>query len=151
MSYRLLSFIDESNAIESIHRRATNAEIQAHHLLWAQRRIEVSDLQEFVAAVAPGKPLRDRIGMNVRVGSHTPPRGGPDVAAALRDLLAAVTASDVDAYDTHIAYELLHPFMDGNGRSGRALWAWQMQRDGLDPFALPFLHRFYYQTLDAAR
>jgi len=41
--------------------------------------------------------------------------------------------------------------MDGNGRTGRAIWAWQMQRLGRDPFALPFLHRFYYQTLEAIR
>jgi len=41
--------------------------------------------------------------------------------------------------------------MDGNGRSGRAIWAWQMLGDEQDPFAIPFLHRFYYQTLDASR
>ena len=49
------------------------------------------------------------------------------------------------------AYEMLHPFMDGNGRSGRALWAWMMLRLGQDPFALLFLHRFYYQTLENSR
>lgn len=46
---------------------------------------------------------------------------------------------------------MLHPFMDGNGRTGRAVWAWAMQRDGQDPFALSFLHRFYYQTLEYSR
>jgi hypothetical protein len=34
---------------------------------------------------------------------------------------------------------------------GRAIWvwAWQMQKMGRDPFALPLLHRFYYQTLES--
>ncbi len=47
-----------------------------------------------------------------------------------------------------VRYELLHPFSVGNGRSGRTLWAWCMLRRGDDPFTLPFLHRFYYQTLE---
>ena len=50
------------------------------------------------------------------------------------------------ACETHVRYELLHPFLDGNGRSGRALWLWLM---GQAP--LGFLHTFYYQTLSAAR
>jgi hypothetical protein len=37
------------------------------------------------------------------------------------------------------------------GRSGRALWAWQMVNTGIDPFGLGFLHTFYYQALDAGR
>jgi Fic family protein len=38
--------------------------------------------------------------------------------------------------------------MDGNGRSGRAIWLWQMLRqEGGAP--LGFLHHFYYQTLEA--
>lgn len=55
-----------------------------------------------------------------------------------------------DPWKMHVAFEKLHPFMDGNGRTGRALWAWHMKQLGLDPFALSFLHRFYYQTLAAA-
>lgn len=47
-------------------------------------------------------------------------------------------------WEVHIAYEMLHPFTDGNGRSGRMLWAWQMRN-----FPLDFLHTFYYQTLNA--
>ena len=40
-----------------------------------------------------------------------------------------------------------HPFTDGNGRSGRALWLWQMNNHA--PFG--FLHTFYYQTLENSR
>jgi Fic family protein len=54
-------------------------------------------------------------------------------------------------YQQHHQYESLHPFTDGNGRSGRTIWAWHMMRVGRDPFALPFLHRFYYQALEAGR
>jgi Fic family protein len=37
--------------------------------------------------------------------------------------------------------------MDGNGRTGRMLWAWHMKHQGRDPFLRPFLHTWYYQTL----
>lgn len=53
-------------------------------------------------------------------------------------------------YDVHQQYETLHPFTDGNGRSGRALWLWQMIRDG-QRAQLGFLHTWYYQSLREAR
>jgi hypothetical protein len=77
------------------------------------------------------------------VGRHLPPRGGPEIRNHLLDLLLN---DDLSAYEQHVAYEVLHPFTDGNGRSGRALWAWRV-RD----FPLGFLHTFYYQTLDSSR
>ncbi len=147
----LVAFVRESNRIEGIRRDPTMSEIQAHERLLARPVVEVVDVVGFVAAVAPGKPLRDRRGLDVRVGGHYPPRGGPRIADDLARLLHRIEHEPITPHAAHVAYELLHPFMDGNGRSGRALWAWQMKRDGLDPFALPFLHRFYYQTLDAAR
>ena len=40
--------------------------------------------------------------------------------------------------------------MDGNGRSGRILWAWQMIEHNINPgLSLGFLHTFYYQALSA--
>ena len=35
------------------------------------------------AVYAPGKPLRDRIGMNVRVGNHVAPSGGRNIQIEL--------------------------------------------------------------------
>lgn len=49
------------------------------------------------------------------------------------------------AYRCHVVYETLHPFTDGNGRSGRAVWLRQMGWIVRAP--LGFLHHFYYQTL----
>jgi hypothetical protein len=47
--------------------------------------------------------------------------------------------------EAHVRYETLHPFTDGNGRTGRALWYWMMV--GSSRADLGFLHAFYYQTL----
>lgn len=38
-----------------------------------------------------------------------------------------------------------------NGRSGRALWAWQMLRQGRSFERIGFLRSFYYQTLERSR
>ena len=141
----LVDFVRESNRIEGILRDPTEDEIAAHRLLIALDKIAVPDLEIFVAVVQPGARLRRQHGWNVQVGNHVAPPGGPAIEASLVDMLISMEWRG--AYETHLAYEDLHPFTDGNGRSGRVLWLRQM--DGHAPIG--FLHRFYYQTLDASR
>lgn len=144
----LTDFVRESNRIEGITSDPTSMEITAHDELLKLGEIRIGDLQEFVGVIAPGKHLRANRGMDVWVGSHIPPAGGPHIRAALDSLLIAIHNGEHDPFEAHQEYEHLHPFMDGNGRSGRAVWAWHMLRDGRDPFALSFLHRWYYDSLD---
>lgn len=150
----LLSFfVAESNRIEGI-RGTTDAEVEAHRHLLGLSRVDVSDLEEFVSIIAPGNVLRDRPGYDVRVGDHVPPRGGPEIRLALEAILRGVNIRRVarSPYEVHQQYETLHPFTDGNGRSGRALWAWQMLREDRWPgIRLGFLHCWYYQSLQASR
>lgn len=136
-------FVTESNAIEGINRAPTVDEIQAH-VEFLQGEVDVPALERFVSVVQPGAELRRREGMNVRVSNHIAPRGGPKIERRLNTLLAN---SSLAPYSRHLLYEHLHPFMDGNGRSGRVLWLHNM--GGIENAPLGFLHHFYYQTLSA--
>ncbi len=142
----LTTFLRESLGIEGIHRDPTQAEIDATSA-FLDGDMSADAVIALQAVYAPGKPLRDRHGMNVRVGGYVAPPGNRD----MRETLSRCVADWEDPWTQHVAFEMLHPFMDGNGRAGRAVWAWAMIRTGQDPFALSFLHRFYYQTLAAER
>lgn len=146
----LFEFVRESNRIEGIRRDPTDDEMIAHHTL-LDGPMTIEAVEAFVSVIAPGHRLRDKTGLNVRVGNHIPPAGGPKVRVHA-DLIVGDARRLADPFDTHRAYETLHPFTDGNGRSGRAIWLWMMLNTGRDPYVLQrgFLHTWYYQSLAAS-
>lgn len=135
-------FVIESNLIEGITRPPKSDELVEHERFMFLERVTIEELARFVRVYQPDARLRDKPGLDVRVGNHIPPRGGNQVRNQLETLLGNLR--ELGAYRAHLEYETLHPFTDGNGRSGRMLWAWQMQ-----DYPLGFLHHFYYQTLGA--
>lgn len=142
--------MQESLRIEGINRAPTKRELDETAEFLNCDLITVPRLCNLVDIYAPYHVLRDREGLNVMVGGYRAPEGGKLVPAKLGEILACVHSGDRDPWQNHVDYELLHPFTDGNGRSGRTLWLWQMLREGRD-VSLSFLHRFYYQTLSHAR
>lgn len=143
----LRPFADESNKIEGMG-PATFKEVAALRDFLDQPIPSSEALEAYVGEVAPGHVLRERVGLNVRVGNHIAPAGGPEIRERLHQRL--MTRSNWTPYQNHLFYENLHPFTDGNGRSGRALWLYEMIERGnlARPMALGFLHSFYYQTLE---
>ena len=137
----LVKFIKDSLQIEGINRSPSKKEIEAT-IKFIDEALTLDSVCKLQAVYAPGKPLRDKKWMNVRIGNYSPQEGGESIKIELSRILEIK-----DPYHNHMEFETLHPFMDGNGRTGRSIWVKLMLESSRDPFSLSFLHRFYYQTL----
>jgi Fic family protein len=99
--------------------------------------------------------------IQVRVGGYLPPPP-QDVSGLMFELLQwwhkeSVKLSPVlSSAIVHYRFENIHPFADGNGRTGRALALWELYRRGFDTHHIFSVDEFYwedrpryYQSLDA--
>jgi len=109
-------FVAESNRIEGILRPPLATEVAATES-FINREIPTVDCLEALAETYAGvrAQLRDREGMDVRVGSYFPPRGGPHIRARLQQLLKRIETAD--PYEFHLEYEALHPFIGWDAAS----------------------------------
>lgn len=146
----ILRFVIESNRIEGIIRRPSDLELSATRHFIELPALSVDDVRSLVLVYQPDAVIRDNTSLNVRVGTYIAPMGGPEIAARLADLLVQVSLLQMDVWEAHLLYEQLHPFTDGNGRSGRAIWLWQMERI-TDGAQIGFLQSWYYQTLERSQ
>lgn len=142
----LFLFAVESNHIEGINsaKRHLNHTAALEKFLKLEKTT-VQDLQDFVSAIEPSATLRNTDGHRVWIGGHEAPKGSLTLAS-LNSLLFLVDNHD-QPNTVHKKYENIHPFMDGNGRSGRALWLWQMVNQRQYDGRYKFLQMYYYQTL----
>ncbi|MEO6390769.1 MAG: Fic family protein [Pyrinomonadaceae bacterium] len=99
----------------------------------------------------------------VSVGAYRPPAAG-DISGLMMELLdwwneRSVELSPViSSAILHHRFESIHPFADGNGRTGRALALWELYRRGFDTHHIFSVDEFfgedrprYYSELDAVR
>lgn len=101
---------------------------------------------------APGK-LRAR-DENVTFGApkHRGAEGGTECAEAFRGLGQAVRTVFqghdplVQALALHYHFAAMHPFLDGNGRTARALEALMLQRTGLRDTLFISMSNYYYEN-----
>jgi hypothetical protein len=64
--------------------------------------LTIKDLQTFVAVYQRNARLRVHPGMDVRVGSHVPPKGGEQIREMLGTLLDDINGERSDAWNAHI-------------------------------------------------
>lgn len=149
MPFDFSLWVTESNHIEGFKRIPTIEEINECKRFLALEKVEVPDMKAFVKVYQPNAYLRTKVGADVTVGEHVPPAGGERIRMHLQSILEIANNNTENPYVVHQMYEHLHPFTDGNGRSGRQLWLWHMYRSGKKRMAeeLGFLHSWYYQSL----
>jgi Fic family protein len=88
--------------------------------------------------------------IRVRVGNHVPPLP-EDVSALMFELLDWWNTSAPDlspllsSAALHYRFEEIHPFADGNGRTGRALALWELYRRGFDSHHIFSVDEFYWE------
>lgn len=89
--------------------------------------------------------------IRVRVGSYLPPRP-EDVSGLMFELLEwwnqdSTTLSPVlSSAILHYRFEAIHPFADGNGRTGRLLALWELYRRGFDSNHIFSIDEFYWEN-----
>lgn len=90
----------------------------------------------------------------VRVGNYLPPP--PDAVSGLMfELLewwngaAAKLSPILSSAILHYRFEAIHPFADGNGRTGRALALWELYRRGFDTHHIFAVDEYYWEDRPA--
>lgn len=92
--------------------------------------------------------------IGVQVGGHLPPHPN-DVSPLMFELLewwnsrAADLSPILSSAILHYRFEDIHPFADGNGRTGRALALWELYRRGFDSHHLFSVDEYYWENRPA--
>jgi Fic family protein len=120
----------------------------------AKKRIVHEDLLRLHAIMAGAAMDQGEAGryrtIRVRVGHYSPPPP-EEVSGLMLELLEwwnneSRTLSPVlSSAILHYRFEAVHPFADGNGRTGRALALWELYRRGFDTHHIFSVDEFYWE------
>ena len=120
-----------------------------------KKRITHEDVQKLHAVIASDVMEQGRAGryrdIRVRVGKYVPPL--PEMVSGLMaELLewwnthSATWSPVISSAIIHYQFEDIHPFADGNGRTGRALALWELYRRGFDTHHIFSVDEVYWQN-----
>jgi Fic family protein len=92
---------------------------------------------------------RDLAQINVTVGTHVPPHYG-FVKSLMDNFILDFMQND--SKFMHARFEDIHPFVDGNGRTGRMIMWWQQLKRGEELWLIKAKDRMeYYDWLNDMR
>jgi len=161
---RELAAADARSSREVLNYFAGLRFVEKHARKKAIRHEEIFELHRILAGgvMDQGEAGRYR-SIAVRVGRHVPPAAG-DVSGLMFELLewwnrrSAELSPVLSSAVLHYRFEHIHPFADGNGRTGRALALWELYRRGFDSHHIFSVDEYYwgdrpgyYVALDAVR
>jgi Fic family protein len=112
---------------------------------------DIFRLHEIIAGevMDQGQAARYRT-VPVRVGAYVPPPPD-DVSGLMFELLewwtkdALGLSPILSSAILHYRFEAIHPFADGNGRTGRALALWELYRRGFDTHHIFSVDEYYWE------
>ena len=115
------------------------------------RHNEVFELHRLLAdeVMDQGQAGRYRT-IAVRVGDYVPPRPS-DVSGLMFELLewwgneSSQLSPVLSSAILHYRFEAIHPFADGNGRTGRALALWELYRRGFYSHHIFSVDEYYWE------
>ena len=88
--------------------------------------------------------------ISVRVGQYSPPPAD-EVSGLMAELLRWWNTDSkkhspvISSAILHYRFEAIHPFADGNGRTGRALALWELYRRGFDTHHIFSVDEYYWE------
>lgn len=120
--------------------------LTTNHIIAIQRELERNDAG---LRVLPGTALRDAAGRVV----YTPPQDASEIVELMNDLETFLNDDSTFAVDPlikmaliHHQFESIHPFYDGNGRTGRILNVLYLVKNGLLDIPILYLSRYIVRT-----
>ncbi len=135
-----------------------NGLLTVNHLLEVQAQLEENNAG---FRKVPGTVLKDGAGRVV----YTPPQDAHEIVSLMTDLERFI--NDASLFDAdplikmaliHHQFESIHPFYDGNGRTGRILNVLYLVKEGLLDIPILYLSRYivrhkadYYRLLQSVR
>ena len=152
---RELTVSDQRSEREVINYFAGLRYVEKHSAIKTIRHEHVFQLQLLLAdtVMDQGKAGCYR-SINVQVGKHFPPNHA-DVSPLMFELLewwnkeSNKLSPIMSSAILHYRFEDIHPFADGNGRTGRALALWDLYRRGFDAHYLFSVDEYYWEDRPA--
>ncbi len=130
-----------ARVVEYTNKTAKERELDLETILFLHKML-ISNIRDDIAGRFRGK---DEL---VRVGSHIAP-ASEKIVKQLKSMLSEYNAdSTISIYQRiarlHLNFEYTHPFVDGNGRIGRAINNYLLTREGYVPINIRFANRANY-------
>lgn len=149
----LEEFIRESNAIENVNAQSAVEEtLAAWEFLEQKEKLTHSRVKIVHWHIMENRQpdiAGDYRRTQVYVGDNTPPPPAI-VGYKMESLLTWSPENTLEALKWHIAFERIHPFADGNGRTGRLLYFWHCRKLGSEPLLFRAADREgYYDLFDS--
>lgn len=132
-----------ARVVSYIDKKAKEQELTLNGILLLHKML-ISNIRDDIA----GRFREDN--EYVRVGSHIAP-APKEIIGRLEKMLVEYNAASHENIikriaRMHLSFEYIHPFVDGNGRIGRAINNYLFIREGFVPINIKFIDRKMYYT-----